>query len=350
MSVINLFEENPGTPEGSLINLASYGASPATDCSIKAAGRTFISALAESGFTMRKPSTLADKDFLPIPGLYAVISASGGGKSTFCRKLSTCLDKARYTDSEANFSYCLISMGEPEDPYNSFFYGLSKITTHINDRCNHAHEAENDVPSAAWIRRGEIVIVDSLTDLAFVEIPRATRSMDQEDILNGEIFGLGSPDAYKMNPYTGQQTQIGSLDIRPTVLDAILQNVAKYLQPSSAAMPGGLTGAYFQILKKLSTACTQAGIYLVAVLNPLVHDQNSAFRDAVGGVCAGTLSIDTKASSSSLCRCVEITHEDGHDDVDYNSRARLPLEMGSLASSAESLVDLHAQLLSGGIL
>lgn len=251
---------------------------------------------------------------LPIPGLYAIMSNAGGGKSVLCRELDAAVHKA-CEKAGPDIGYLYSLAGEPEDPYNTFEYVFSALMDILTDNVKDVNAA----PS--------IIIIDSFSDLAYQEMARAPRATKEEITKAMAEEGRGS--------ITGGKAL-------PTILDLALEAPNIYFSPNTAALAGGLTGSYFQILKKLSMLATSAGCYLFVVLNPLSFDDRGAFRTAVSGVVAGALSIDKQ--SSGLARCV-LPDADGN--YSWNLKARKVITNDRIAVTSNDVTDLFSQILGG---
>lgn len=251
---------------------------------------------------------------LPIPGIYAIISGAGGGKSELCRKLDVYFQE-NLSKMRESVDYLFTLAGEPEDPHHSFEAVFNEITLYLFERCS----KQEGNPA--------IVIIDSFSDLAYQEAPRAPRP-DTETIKSELLSGTG---AISITGVPGA-----------TLIDLILRKSGQYLTPNSAALAGGLTGSYYQMLKKLSMAATAAGVYLFVVLNPLSFDDRGLFRDAISGVVAAAISIDRQ--SAGLARCI-LPNSEG--EYDGKNRTRRPITNDRMAVTSNDISDMMSSLLGG---
>lgn len=287
-----------------------YAGTPICDAAIRTWGPKIAELLSAVGLDF------SPRDgYLPLPGLYAIMSGAGGGKSTMCRQLDEAVRSLASGDG-VPAEYAFVNVGEPEDPKHVFESVFPELVNYINSRPESGSSKAGEMPS--------LLIIDSLTDLAFQELPRAPRTSASEvkdAVSKVQAFGSDRPGG---------------------ILDLALRNPSIYFAPNTAAMSGGLTGSYYQILKRLSIACTNKGVYMFGVINPLTFDDKSKFRQAVLGSCAAAVSIDQ--FDAGLARCVKVTGT----TINYRDAARFPIANRRVSATSAEVQDLFTSLLNGG--
>lgn len=261
---------------------------------------------------------------IPMPGLYAILSGAGGGKTTLCRELATAIEEAFSAESAPAISFAYRNCGEPEDPATPFDTVFPAITAFLGQRTA-SGTGGSQLPA--------ILIVDSLSDLAYQEIPRPPRPSVKE-IETALTAGADGDEGVQV--FAGDKT---------TMLDLVLSKPNIYMAPNTAALAGGLTGSYFQLLKRLSMACLSRGVYMFTVLNPLSFDDKLRFRDSVAGCVTAALSIDQQ--SMGLVRCVKPNADGGLFDL--KDTVRRSIANDRIAVTSNDVSDMMTAMLKGGV-
>lgn len=252
------------------------------------------------GITFR--DTSPDEDLKP--GLYVLCGSAGAGKSTLMRD-----NFDRIARSNFGTGFLALKGGEPE------YYKMSVLQ--ILTALNKVFKASD---------RPDVVTIDSLAALLDYEASVSAKALNtrRSDQNSATVVG-GKEDA-----------------VYEDVLDAVMTQPDDYLQPSKAAKKSGVPAFFMQILRYIDTQASEAGMYIVAIVNPALAESDE-FRSAIGGVVTCMIELGKAESTIQRCR-VRINQSNAAEYASLDGRR---VVVNRMAASAGARVDNPDTIMRG---
>lgn len=253
------------------------------------------------GITFR--DTSANEDLKP--GLYVLCGSAGAGKSTLMRD-----NFDRVARSNFGAGFLALKGGEPE------YYKMSvlQILTALNKVFK-----SSDKP--------DVITIDSLAALLDYEASVSAKALNtrRSDQNSATVVGGKNSDA-----------------VYEDVLDAVMTQPDDYLQPSKAAKKSGVPAFFMQILRYIDTQASEAGMYIIAIVNPALAESDE-FRSAIGGVV--TCMIELGKAESTIQRCRIRINQSNTDE--YASLDGRRVVVNRMAANGGARVDNPDTIMKG---